>query len=181
MEDIIIRPLTKKDVAGVAEIKVNGWKTAYKGIIDDGYLNKLNIEEYKKIFNNYVGDDNFVVAILNEKVVGFCRFTCDTSSLSNIDYIDCELTAIYVHPNFKGRGIGTKMFEYVVDKFSNQNKNSMILWCLTDNVKSIEFYKHMGGEVREVKIAQIGDKSYKEVGFVYNIKELCKKDKNKII
>ena len=91
--------MTVDDVSGVAEIKVNGWKTAYKGIIDDEYLNKLNIEEYRRILKNYVRNDNFVVALLNEKVVGFCRFEFS----SNINYADCELIAIYVHPDFKKR------------------------------------------------------------------------------
>lgn len=30
MNDLIIRPLTKDDVAGAAEIKVNGWKMKVK-------------------------------------------------------------------------------------------------------------------------------------------------------
>jgi hypothetical protein len=31
----------------------------------------------------------------------------------------------------------------------------------------------MGGEIKESKIAQIGDKNYEEVGIVYNVKEFC--------
>lgn len=173
MEDIIIRPLTADDVYGAAEIRINGWKEAYRGIIDDSHLDTLNIEEQIKKIEKSIGNENFIVAIENEKVVGFCRFVYDNSFSNNIDYVDCELTAIYVHPDYKGKGIGTKMFKYVLDKFNNQNKTSMILWCLADNIKSINFYKHMGGEIRESKIAQIGNNNYKEVGIVYNVKELC--------
>ena len=54
----------------------------------------------------------------------------------------------------------------------------MILWCLADNINSINFYKHMGGEIQETKQATIGNKNYEEVGIVYNVKELCN---NKII
>ena len=38
MEDIIIRNVNEKDISSVADIQVNGWKTAYKGIIDDVIL-----------------------------------------------------------------------------------------------------------------------------------------------
>ena len=175
MEKIVIRSLTSSDIIGVAEIKVNGWKTAYKGIIDDEYLNSLSIEEQAKKFEKCIGNDNFVVAIQAGKVVGFCRFVYDNSFSPNIDYADCELTAIYVHPDFKSKGIGTELFQYVLDKFNNQDKSKMILWCLADNINSINFYKHMGGEIQESKQVTIGDINYEEVGIVYNVKELCNK------
>lgn len=177
MNDLIIRPLTKDDVAGAAEIKVNGWKTAYKGIIDDSVLNGLSYENYKIMFENFVGDETFLVAVLDGKVVGYCRYSNESSS--SLSYVDCELVAIYVHPNFKGKGIGTKMFNYVINLFNNQNKDNMILWCLEDNIDSLRFYENMGGEIQDTKVAQIGDKNYKELGIVYNIKKLCKIDEGK--
>ena len=43
--DIKIRNVKKEVLMQVAEIVVNGWKTAYKGIIDGEYLDSLNVEE----------------------------------------------------------------------------------------------------------------------------------------
>lgn len=181
MDQITIRPMTVNDVLGAAEIRVDGWKKTYKGIIDDKHLDSLSIEEQAKKFEKLVGNDNFIVAIHDEKVVGFCRFVYDNSFSSDLDYVDCELSAIYVHPDLKGKGIGTKLFDYVLERFNSQNKNTMILWCLADNVDSINFYKHMGGHIIESKQATIGNKNYEELGFVYNIKELCsKKTENNI-
>ena len=172
MEDIIIRTLTEEDVYGAAEVRINGWKVAYKNIIDDDYLNSLSILNQVKKFNECVGNDNFIVAVLNNKVLGFCRFVYDNFFSDNLSYVDCELTAIYVHPDYKGKGIGTKMFNYVIDKFKSNNKSTMILWCLADNNNSINFYKHMGGEIKESKITQIGDKDYEEVGIIYDLKKV---------
>ena len=114
------------------------------------------------------------MALQNGKVVGFCRFELSSS----VNNMDCELAAIYVHPDFKGQGIGTKMFEYVLNEFYIQDKNEMILWCLADNVSSINFYKNMGGQIKKYKLASIGEKNYEEAGFVYNIKDLCRKNLN---
>lgn len=166
---IEIRNLTVDDVAGAAQIKVDGWKEAYKGIIDDEFLNSLDVKPQIQQFAECVGSDNFIVAVLDGEVVGFCRFVYDNSLSPNIDYIDCELTAIYVRPDMKGQGIGSKMFKEVVKRFKGKNKTTMILWCLADNVSSVGFYKHMGGEIKEEKTVQLGDKNYKEVGIVYNI------------
>lgn len=174
MDEIIIRQLTKEDVVGAAYVRVNAWKVAYKGIVNDNYLNSLSLDEQIKKFEKCIGNNNFIVAVLNNEVVGFCRFVFDNSLSADIDYVDCELAAIYVHPDLKGKGIGTKMFKYVVNEFYKNDKEKMILWCLQNNVNSIGFYEHMGGEIKESKLAQIGNTEYKEVGIVYNIKELVK-------
>ena len=45
MEDIIIRNIKKQDIPKVVDIHINGWKTDYKGIIEDKYLDTMNKEE----------------------------------------------------------------------------------------------------------------------------------------
>ena len=179
MKEILIRTLTKDDVRGAAEIKANGWKTAYKGIIDQTYLNSLSVDDNEKKFENNIGDSNFIVAIEGDKVVGFCKFMNNNSFSPDIEYVDCELSAIYVHPDYKGNGIGTKMFEYVLNEFNSENKTTMILWCLKDNINSIKFYERMGGKIQEIRKVKIGDIEYDEVGIVYDIKELSKDKKVK--
>ena len=37
--------MNKEDIPKVVDIQVNGWKTAYKDIVDDEYLNMLNQAE----------------------------------------------------------------------------------------------------------------------------------------
>ena len=45
MENIIIRNIEEKDIESVVDIQINGWKSAYKGIIDDNVLNSMNRNE----------------------------------------------------------------------------------------------------------------------------------------
>ena len=132
---IEIRNLTANDVLGVAQIKVDGWRTAYKGIMDDEFLNSLDVETQAQQFAECVGSNNFIVAILNGEVVGFCRFIYDNSLSPNIDYADCELTAIYVRPDLKNQGIGTKMFKEVVKRFKDKN-GSIICRELLEGIES---------------------------------------------
>ena len=39
MEKIIIRNVKFEDLKSVADIATRGWQTAYRGIVDDDYLN----------------------------------------------------------------------------------------------------------------------------------------------
>ena len=52
--DIIIRKAHIEDLKEVANIAVSGWKEAYRGIIEEEYLNNMSVEEtYKKIKEGY--------------------------------------------------------------------------------------------------------------------------------
>ncbi len=169
MEDIIIRNVNEKDISSVADIQVNGWKTAYKGIIDDVILNSMNKDEKIKRFEGNYKKNGFVVAELENEVVGFCRYADSNEFTPNMQDIDCEITALYVKPDLKYNGIGTKLFQFVVNEFKNQSKSKMILWCLKDNEPSKKFYTKMGGKIIKERVIEIGEKSYCEVGFMYNI------------
>ena len=170
--DIEIRDIKLEEIKDAVDIKITGWQNAYRGIIDDSYLDNLPSTRDNTIerWTNSYKDGHFIVAIYNNEVVGFSRFVDNNDFSSNID-CDSELCAIYVKPNYKFMGIGTKLFNYITDYFKSLNKEKMILWCLDGNLPSIKFYTKMGGTIVAEKYATIDNKEYKELGFLYNLKE----------
>lgn len=169
MDNIIIRNIEKRDIESVADITINGWRSAYKGIVDSDFLDTLNKEErIKKIEKNYM-ENGFAVAEIEENIVGFCRYIDNNNRSPEIKNADCELAAIYVKPDFKYKGIGTKLVEYVKEEFRKKGKTKMIIWCLKDNEPSKKFYSKMGGKIIKERAIEIGGKEYKEVCFEYVI------------
>lgn len=169
MENIIIRNIKKEDIPQVVDIQILGWQTAYKGIIDDSYLNSMNREERIELRNKDFDQGGFIVAESNNEIVGFSRYVNNNFFSPKTPEVDCELTALYTKPNLKGCGIGTKMFQYVLNEFKKQNKTKMIIWCLKENYPARKFYEKMGGKIIGEKTIHIGNKDYMEVGFLYNI------------
>ena len=43
MKKIVVRNVKFEDLKSVADIATRGWQTAYRGIVDDDYLNNLSI------------------------------------------------------------------------------------------------------------------------------------------
>ncbi len=169
MENIIIRNVKEKDIPSIADIQVNGRKTAYKGIIDDVVLNTMNKDDKIERFKSNYKKNGFIVAEFKNEVVGFCRYMESNEFTPDMQNIDCEITALYVKPELKCNGIGTKLFQFVTNEFKSKSKTKMILWCLKDNEPSKKFYTKMGGKIVKERVIEIGENNYYEVGFEYNI------------
>ena len=142
MDKLIIRNIEYNDIPSVVDIQMNGWKEAYKGIIDDDILDAMDREvKIKKMEGNYQ-DEPFIVAVLDNEVIGFSRYVYDNHY--SPDYpIDCEIVALYVKPELKYQGIGTKLFNYIVYECKKLDKKKMIIWCLKENYPSRKFYEKL--------------------------------------
>ena len=172
MQNIIIRNVKKEDLWSVSSIVVDGWKSAYRGIIDDDFLDSLKIEDnYNRGLKDYQ-ENGFIVAEVNNEVVGFCRYTINNLFSQDVKDIDCELCAIYVKPDMKRQGIGAALFQYVIQEQKKNENRKMILWCLKENYNSRKFYEKMGGVLYGENEIEKGGKKYKEVGYKYNLNEL---------
>lgn len=169
MENIVIRNIKESDIEKVADIHVNGWKTAYAGIIDDAVLNSMDKAVKAEQIRRSYTKNGFIVAETGGSVAGFCVYVDSNKYTSDMPEIDCELSAIYVEPSLKYNGIGTRMFQYVLDEFKGINRTKMIVWCLKDNIPAVGFYEKMGGRLVKERKISIGGKDYLELGFEYTV------------
>lgn len=169
MDNIKIRNIKKEDIPEVVNIQIDGWRATYKGMIDDEYLENMNVEKKIKMREKDYKETGFIVAEHDNKVVGFCRYTDNIEKTPETPKADCELRALYVKPEVKHNGIGKKMFQYAVNEFKNIGKTKMVLWCLKDNVLARKFYEKMGGKIIKERLIHIGNRDYKEVAFEYDI------------
>ncbi len=165
--ELLIRNIQYDDIKQVVDIRINAWKIAYKGIIDDEFLDNMSREKDIERRKNDYQLGHFIVAQANDEIVGFCRYG-EVVSDNSKEY-NGEIVAIYVKPECKYGGIGTQMFTYAVNHLKKENKDKIIIWCLRDNLPSRKFYEKMGGRVSKEKDTNIDGKLYPEVGFEYII------------
>lgn len=93
---------------------------------------------YKALMNSStvltVWDDDFLVGLL--------RVLDDTEMLAQIHYV-------LVHPDYQGRGIASKMLEYIKEKY----KNFMYLEVMPEDKNNAAFYRKNGFSIMENGIA----------------------------
>ncbi|MBQ3408203.1 MAG: GNAT family N-acetyltransferase [Clostridia bacterium] len=167
--DFIIRQVEEDDLKEVAELCVKDWKYAYKGFIDDEYLDNLDTnEKYERMKSNYK-EGHFIVAESNGRIVGFCRYSDDYIDNPDDDEKDCELNVLYVNWEDRGNGIGSALVDFVKNYFRSIGRKKMLIWCFKENEKGRRFYEKMGGKIFGQKIVDKNGQKLEEVGFEYEL------------
>ncbi|MBR2751810.1 MAG: GNAT family N-acetyltransferase [Clostridiales bacterium] len=167
MESITIRRMTIEDAEAVTDVLIKTWQTAYRGIVSDECLDHMDrptlIERRKRQYKDYI------VAVVEGRIVGFCWYVNDNSFSKEEAGIDSEIVAIYVLPESERNGVGRKMFSYAVDDLKAQGRKRMVIWCLKDNSSGRNFYEKMGGVIMGEHKTHIGNLDYDEVGFLFEL------------
>ena len=93
---------------------------------------------YKALMNS-----STVLTVWNDDfLVGLIRVLDDTEMLAQIHYV-------LVHPDYQGKGIASKMLEYIKEKY----KDFMYLEVMPEDKKNSSFYKKNGFMLMENGIA----------------------------
>ena len=163
-EQMIIRKATRADARQIAEIVVEDWKNAYRGIIDDDYLDSMSVEErYQIELQRY---QIYMVAVVEKEILGFTW-----NEIADAEASDCEIIALYVRYEKRKNGIGRTLFQNSVDFFRASGKKKMIIWCLKENYKARRFYEKMGGEVYKNGTHKWGNRDYDMISYLYHLDE----------
>lgn len=169
MGNATIRRMNIEDSEMVTDVLINTWETAYRGIVSDDCLDNLDREALSERRKTQYKD--YIVACLDDKIVGYCWYVNDNSFSQEAPDVDCEIVALYVLPELKRKGIGRELFAYALDDLKRQGRKKMVIWCLKENYPARKFYEQMGGVIMGEHKTHIGNQDYDEVGFSYSLKD----------
>lgn len=163
-----IREAVLEDADGIARVHVDSWRTTYKGIISDSYLDSLSYEQRAENWRRGIGHNILLIAEdANGNIVGFA--TGGKERTSNYD-VDGELYAIYLLQEVQGQRIGSELMKAITELLKEQGYSSMLVWVLEDN-PSKNFYEAHGGERVAEEMIEIGGKEFKEIAYAWSILE----------
>lgn len=128
-----VRAATVADAPAIGEIHVASWRAAYAGLLPDGFLARLSAEARAASWARRIGDPDIPgrVLVVEEggAVAGFAAFGPG------------QLYALYLLPEFWGRGLGRLLHDRVVEELSG---DSAVLWVLATNERAKAFYVRQG-------------------------------------
>ncbi len=140
----LVRKASEHDATRIAEIQVQTWRAAYRGLIADDYLDELDAHRRAVFWKSLIGSPEEVVqvAVKDSRIVGFCSLLPSRDSAAPPEI--AEISTLYVEPSEWGRGAGTCLAEAAIEYASTHGFVAVTLWVLAGNERAQGFYTKLG-------------------------------------
>lgn len=170
-----IRKTELKDAEQHVRLGLSVWRCAYKNIFpEEVFIDKENKAEDKiKNFDKSIQNDNTSLSYVAEsegKIVGFVfgRMLSHYVHFGKMGYADLE--AIYIHPDYQGLGIGSKLKQTFIDWAKSNGATKFVIGVLKDNHNARKIYEKWGGKLDEYTqpFVKLGVE-YDEVFYTYDL------------
>ena len=145
MAGIAIRPSVPEDAEAVEGLRIAGWRTAYRGIIPDDFLDGLPADaaRRRRHITELPAQTTDSVATEDGAVVGWvaCGPCHDPDRPGSGQG---EIFACYVHPSVWRRGVGRLLMEHALEVLAAAGRGDVTLWVLEANDRARRFYETFG-------------------------------------
>jgi GNAT superfamily N-acetyltransferase len=146
--DATVRLATPADAAAIGDVRVNAWRTTYRGMIPDGYLDAMKVEDsaalWEKVLTAAPNTTSTFVAESAGRVIGFASGMQKPEATLGFD---CELTGIYLVREAQRAGTGRRLAGAVAAAQRSHGGTAMIAWVVAANKAARAFYEALGGEL----------------------------------
>ncbi|QRM53965.1 GNAT family N-acetyltransferase [Sinorhizobium sp. BG8] len=167
-EQIEIRKGWTGDVFSIGRIIVETWKSAFHGILDEAFLDRLSPAEQAVRHlarRSTPGVQHFVaIDVATQEAIGFANFGPARASMpSDVR----ELYALYVRPSYQGRGAGAGLVRQVARHSLETGATRLYAWVLADNPNRA-FYERLGANPGEMSTITLGGRTYQQVAYAWD-------------
>jgi ribosomal protein S18 acetylase RimI-like enzyme len=160
----MVRAAEVADAAAVAKVHVATWRSTYRGLLPDDFLESLSEARYEERWQRSLADDASRVYVAEDanEVIGFASGGRERAGEQG--YAG-ELYAIYVLDEAQGRGHGRALVRAVTAGLRQLGLANMIVWVLRDNPRARSFYERLGGVYVRSQPITIGTSLLEEVSY----------------
>ncbi len=162
-----LRPATLEDTADIVSVQIKGWKHAYKGILDQEYLDNICPEKRLAGRINYSQKESFwgFVAEYEGKIIGMC----DAGFSRHPQFGKGEIFALYVDQEHQRKGVGKLLWNATTKKLQEEKLLPYIVIALEKNLPARKFYEKLGGSICGNVKTEINGKFYDEIVYRYDV------------
>jgi ribosomal protein S18 acetylase RimI-like enzyme len=163
-----IQAATAEDCRAVAEVHVESWQDAYRGILPEPYLASLSVTEREGMWRRMLEQQpsHLLVARAAGQVVGFVAFGASRDEGAPDDR--AEIWAIYVRAASWSSGAGRRLWLEALNRILAEGYKSVSLWVIARNGRAIQFYERAGFvvEPESRKSFELGGTRLEELRYV---------------
>lgn len=161
---MLIRAARPEDAPAIARVHVDSWRSTYRGLVPDAYLDGLAYERSEAMLSRALGSGGIVFVAVDDadgRVFGFASGGPQRDR--ELPYSG-ELYAIYLLAGDQGRGAGRGLVGAMMGALRAAGHANMQVWVLAEN-PSRHFYEHLGGKRLCTKRIEIGGATLEEIAY----------------
>lgn len=158
-----IRPYREgDDIDEISHIYALSWKTAYRGLIPDDFLDNISETRWSPLLR--AESSRLVLALENGKPIGVSTY-CAARDEKMKGW--GEIVSLYLLPTHYRKGIGTKLFSAVVAELMSEGYSDIYLWVLENNQTARAFYEINGFVFNgDINRDNIGGRAVNELRYI---------------
>ncbi len=142
-----IRRAGRADARAIAEVVVEGWRAAYRGLVDDDFLDGLSIQGRQAAWSSRLENDpdGLLAAWLAEdggRAVGFIG--SGPPHDPDVAPSWAEVYSLYLLPEAWHRGLGERLLDAAAEHWHERDARTLVLWVLEANTRARGFYESQG-------------------------------------
>jgi len=131
-----IRAAQKEDIPRISAVLAESWKTAYRGIVSNTYLDTLKDDNWVDYLTTGMETDrNFAMVLENDDLIIGAAILGGTE----IEHQVC-LLSFYLLPDKIGHGFGHVFYSILENVLTEMGITSCVLNVLEENTRAIDFY-----------------------------------------
>ena len=145
---VTIRRGTGDDAPAIASVRVDTWRSAYRGLLPDALLDGLDTANvtasWRRGLETIEPTRVAYVAEVAGAIVGFA--SGGRARGAKGDYPG-EVYALYVREAHQKKGVGRALLRVAAGELVKRGLTPIVIWTLFDNPASRAFYGSLGGVV----------------------------------
>lgn len=141
--DVVIREAEKTDVKAMAEVVSSSWKAAYSELISEDDMKLFaNVVRREELFKAGFEKGKLTYVLL---CGGAVKGVCSAESYEKDGFSDtAEIDQFYLAPSAIGKGLGSRLMEFVLKEFSDKGFKQAVLFVMEGNERAVRFYERKG-------------------------------------
>lgn len=148
----IVNAESHDDLVEIANLAHEIWNECFVDIITQGQIDYM-VERFQSLeaMENQVKNDNYTYfgVFLEDDLCGYIGVKEEEDRLF--------LSKLYLHSDYRGKGIASQMLQRVFDEGRRLAKNSVYLTVNKHNTQAIEVYLAKGFKITDIVVTDIGE------------------------
>jgi GNAT superfamily N-acetyltransferase len=144
---VTVRLAAREDARAIATVRIETWRAAYEGLIDQAVLDRMNVDREAQrraeLWEHYHSDARGaeLIAEVDGELAGWAAMG---PSLDEDLSADGQIYAMYALPSFWSAGVGHALMVDAESRLRAAGFESAHLWVLQGNERAGSFYERHG-------------------------------------